>query len=261
MKCCLNSNLPPKMLEKADQIKFVFKDRKSIIDYVEYGKTIILEMLTTKEKDWNEIIQNNTLCKEDFILCIASIEDAKIANNLKIKWYWGYPVSTFYEAKALERLGSCYLKIGAPLFFNFEKVKKVLPNMKIRHTPNIAYNDGLPRIDGVSGTWIRPEDILLYDDYIDIIEFEDCDRGKEQTLYSIYMEQHEWSTIFSLLITNFKHSGVNRLISSELTKRRMKCSQSCENGGTCTLCWRSFDLADPDRLRKYAEAQGLLPTT
>lgn len=261
MKCCLNSRLPENILKKADQIKFQYRDRNSIIDFVDYEKTIIVDCLNIEEIDWGQMVNYNKLNKGNFILCLSNIDQIKEAKKRELLWYWGFPVTSLYEAKGFARLGTYYLKVGAPLFFEWDTVKKVLPDMKFRHTPNIAYNDGLPRPDGVSGTWIRPEDLRLYEHYIDVIEFEDCNREKEQTLYSVYMEQKEWKPILRLLITNLNHKGTNRMISSELTKRRLTCRQVCENGGACTLCWRSLAIADPERVREYAEAQGLLSAT
>ena len=228
MKCCLNSRLPKQILKKADQIKFEYRDHNSIIDYIEYEKTIIVDCLKAKEIDWDQMSNYNKIAKKDFIMCLANIEQINAAKERGILWYWGYPITTFYEAKGLIRLGSCYLKLGAPLFFEWDLITKIMPKIKIRHTPNIAYNDGLPRPDGVSGTWIRPEDISLYDSYIDVIEFEDCDREKEETLYNIYMEQQEWRPVLQLLISNLNYEGVNRLIQSEVTKRRLNCHQTCE---------------------------------
>ena len=90
---------------------------------------------------------------------------------------------------ALKELGACYIKLDAPLFFNLPKVKKI--GIPIRAVPNVAYDDNIDRIDGVCGTWIRPEDIDAYGQYIDTVEFGDCDQKKEQAMYRIYAEDKE----------------------------------------------------------------------
>lgn len=41
------------MLKKADQIKFEYRDHNSIIDYIDYEKTIIVDCLKATEIDWN----------------------------------------------------------------------------------------------------------------------------------------------------------------------------------------------------------------
>ena len=254
MQCCLNSRLPAQILQKADQIKFQYRDHNSIPDYLEYKKPIIIDCYDT-EINWNQMLVYQKLCRNGFYLCLSKIEDAKNANDLKIDWYWGYSVSTFYEAKGLITLGSKYLKLGAPLFFNLEYFKTLCPKVKIRHTPNVAYSDGLPRPNGVSGTWIRPEDLYLYEDYIDIIEFEDCNRDKESTLYNIYMVQKNWSTDLNLIITNLNHMAINRLIQSDMTKSRLNCRQRCEEGNRCQVCYRTLKIANPELIESYVDSQ------
>lgn len=261
MKCCLNSRLPKQIMPKADQIKFQYRDKNSIPDYIDYHKTIILDCYNIKELDWIQIKSFNKLCKEDFLLCLSNIDMAKQANSNNVKWYWGFPVTSMYEAKGLEQLGSQYLKLGAPLFFDLSRIKSLMPNMKFRHTPNVAYNDGLPRKDGVVGTWIRPEDIYLYDIYIDVIEFEDCDRDKEQELYRIYMETNTWRSLLSLLITNLNFDCMNRMIPKDMAFHRIDCQQKCQYGSNCKLCYRSLQLANPELIKKYADSQGLLSAT
>lgn len=86
-------------------------------------------------------------------------------------------------------MGACYVRLDAPLFFDLPNVKKI--GIPIRAVPNVAYNDGLDRTDGVCGTWIRPEDLEAYGEYIDAVEFEDSDLKKEQAMYRIYAEDKE----------------------------------------------------------------------
>ncbi len=47
-------------------------------------------------------------------------------------------------------MGACYVRLDAPVFFNMPAAKKV--GVPIRVIPNIAYDDGFTRIDGVCGT-------------------------------------------------------------------------------------------------------------
>ena len=64
-----------------------------------------------------------------------------------------------------------------------DKVKKVCGDVEIYAIVDMASNDSLfERPNGVVGIWIRPEDVELYDEYIDVIEFSDCDLKKEQAL-------------------------------------------------------------------------------
>jgi len=68
------------------------------------------------------------------------------------------------------------------------------------------------------------------------------------------METKEWMLDLGDLITNFNHIGSNRMINSDFSLRRINCGQRCLEGGGCHLCYRVLDLANPDKIKEYAEA-------
>jgi hypothetical protein len=250
MKFCLNSRQSNEYLKKADEIRFEFGDREVIPDYAEkYPKaTLILNLDLYEEADWKELSNYNILAKNKLILCIQDIMDAELAKNNEIKFYFDYPVTTFYELNSMKNLGVSYVKIGIPLFFQMDKVKNI--GVPIRVTPNVAYSDGFPREDGVCGQWIRPENMDDYDEYIDVIDFEQCNLRQEQAMFRIYAEQKEWPGELGTIITNLNYPGVNRLIPPDATKRRLNCGQRCQYG-PCKLCYHLLDLADPEKLKAY----------
>ena len=242
-------------MQQADQIKFNYRDRNSIPDFIEYEKPIILECYEADmtDNDWESIKVYAKICKNDFYLCLSNLEHARKANELHIKWYWGYPVNSYYEIHGLVNLGSEYIRLGAPIFFDWEQFRRACPGVKVRHVPNVAYSDGLPRPDGVTGTWIRPEDLDYYEGWISVIEFEDADREKEAELFNIYMVQREWPTDLGLLITNLNHIGVNRMIPPDFVSHRLTCQQRCEGAGKCQICYRTLSIANPDLVQKYKD--------
>ena len=166
-----------------------------------------------------------------------------------IPWYWGYPISSYYQLRAVKDMGACYARLDAPLFFDLPRVKEV--GVPIRIVPNVAYIDGLDRIDGVCGTWVRPEDMDAYAEYVDAVEFEDCDQKKEAAMYRIYAEDKNWPTDLGLLITNLNHTGTNRMIRSDASQSRISCGQRCQENNSCRLCYRMLDIANPDMVKKY----------
>jgi hypothetical protein len=116
-------------------------------------------------------------------------------------------------------------------------------------TANVAHDGYLPYEDGVNGSWIRPEDVDMYT-AINVIEFADCDKKKEQALFRIYAEQHAWPGDINLLISNIGKNCVNRMLPSTFTRARLVCGQRCVTGA-CQLCYRYFSLANPDLLKPY----------
>ena len=252
MKYCLHSRVDVEYLKKADEIKVDTRDYKSTPDLFEKypEKDIILELFHKEDKDWDELRRWNILSRGHLILCLDNPEDFPKAREIGAKYYLGYPVASFYEANALKVNGVCYIVVGMPLFFQMNDVAKL--DIDCRCVPNVAYYDGIIRDDGVCGLWIRPEDLEMYSPMIDAIEFNYVKIDKEQALFRIYAEQKVWPGELGMLIENFNHLGVNRMISREITIARMNCNQKCQRpGGTCRICHRAMLLADPERIKDY----------
>lgn len=255
MKFALKARQTKNYLEKADEILVDFRDRKVIPDYAEQypGKTIILIQYANDELDMEDIKTWKILCRDNFMVCLSNLIYVPELKRLDVRWYWGFPISTYFELRAIKDMGACYIKLAAPLFFDLPTVKKF--NIPIRAIPNVAYDDGLDRIDGVCGTWIRPEDLDAYAAYIDAVEFADCDQKKEQALYRIYAEDKSWPTDLGLLITNLNHMGTNRMVNPEASLNRISCQQFCQRDGVCHICYRMLDIANPDLVRNYVNGK------
>jgi hypothetical protein len=123
-----------------------------------------------------------------------------------------------------------------------KKVRNKVGNeISIRMTCNCARpahliaNAGL---SGIKGQYIRPEDVKLYDEYVQTLEFDGVHDAltKEETLLKIYKEKAEWMGNLNLLITHLNEDVDNRGILDEFGERRMNCGQRCLSGGSCTHC-------------------------
>lgn len=249
MRVCLNAWQDQAQLDKADELKVIWEKREIIPNIFEQypeDKIVVLECLEHEltEKDWEDLKLYKGLSKGRFKVCAASLE---LFYNSGIPFYMGYPVTDLYSLRGLVDLGVTDVKVAGSLIFNLREVRACIAEAPaaIRVAPNIAYTDGIPRKNGIIGGWIRPEDITMYDDLIDIIEFEDIpNKQKEQVLYRLYMEKHEWAGELQQLITNFNYPGLNRMIPSESSIARINCKQSCLKGGHCRLCYTMLSLAD-----------------
>jgi hypothetical protein len=261
MKYCISSRQTDEYLKLADEIKVAARDHKSIPDLAEKypGAHIILDL------QWNanegitqeDLIQYNILCKQKFILCTGDISPETIAFYEKndIKYYWGFEVTTPYELQGLKNFTNvCYVRVGAPLFFQQDLLKKF--GIPVRVTPNVAYHKYIPQKNGINGTWIRPEDLEVYEPVVAACEFEAVrDNAHEQALFRIYRNQKAWPGDLDMIITNldYPEKAVNRLIPPEFVQARLNCGQKCASFGACQLCYRYLFLADPERLRPYAK--------
>lgn len=260
MKFCLSSRQQAEYLHKADEIKFYYRDRKAIPDFFEKYPTATIILVHSNHDDeinWNEISNYNILSQEKFIICVDTIDDCIAAKAQNIPFYHNAGVKTAYELRALKELGVCYALIDAPLFFNMDLVKSI--DVPVRAVPNLALKDGLPRDNGIVGTWIRPEDLGIYEDYIAAIEFEDFteDREKyyqkERAMFRIYAEQKHWPGNLNMLVTGLNFSALNRVINPVLSERRMTCRQKCEEGGHCRLCYHVLSAANQESIEQYRD--------
>lgn len=252
MKYCINGRQEPEYLRKANEVKFEYRDIKALPDYVEKYPEVeawVVEVGPAQEWNFDLVKETFILSKNKVILCIPDINDPKVRllQEAKIPYYWGYEITTAYELAAMVYTNVCRVKIGAPLFFDQEAIAKFgIPAMV---TANIAHNGYLPYADGVNGAWIRPEDVDMYT-AIEVIDFSDCDKKKEQALFRIYAEQKAWPGKISMLISNINKDCTNRMLPSTFTEARLNCQQRCVTGN-CRLCYRYFELANPELLKSY----------
>lgn len=253
MKYCLNSRLSPKYLAQADEIKIDFRDRHSIPDLIEKypEKTLILLPpipYYNNAYDWKEISAWSLGTKGNFILSCARLQDASIAKERGIKFMLAVEANTYWDLKGMMELGAYAAYIGTPLFFNLKATKNF--SIKLRIIPTIALNTALPHSSGIHGQWIRPEDVSLYEDYIDTFEFDSKDRKREQTLFDIYSKDQKWSTRLDILVEDLGSSAINRMIDPKVAKARLNCRQKCEEDGSCHICDNSLRLANPELIKK-----------
>lgn len=254
LKYSLSSRQKQEYLEKCDEIKVMWNDRDVILDLVtKYpGKTINLcryYIHSNDEIDWKEIINYKKLAQGNFIFGLSYIDELLDCRLNDIDCYYLEPIRTFRELRGVAALGVTYAIIDAPLFFQMDQVKEI--GVPLRATANLAIRELLPYEDGVPGPWIRPEDVNLYEPYIDVLEFSKVDLEQERALFRIYAEQGQWPGDLGMIIKDLNHLGVNRMLTSDLTNSRLNCGQKCQAGSPCRLCWRALDLANPDLIRNY----------
>ena len=250
MKVCLDARLSPEYLKQADEIKVQQRDASIVMDLIEkYPKaTIVLQMPEkAEESDWKNIRDWYILSRHQFILCLGHIDDIQKAVELNIPCFYGYPIETFASLRAFMRLGVSYVRLGPPLVFQLDKVMSVLGESgpKIRGIANVAYMDRLPHEDGISGAWIRPEDLDKYDPYFYSIEFDGVPVNKEEALFRIYIKEKAWAGPLSMLIEGLTSPAANRMISSSITEKRLNCGQRCEESGRCHNCYSELTMSDP----------------
>lgn len=260
MKYSLSSRQTSEYLAKADEIKVQYRDRNIIPELIDKYPTATINLVRYYHDcidtiDWNQINTYHVLAQGRFIFGLSVLDEIKEAKTHNYKFYYLSPVYSFQQLQEQKRLGVCFVQLGAPLFFQMDKVKRF--NIPVRAVANVAHSTSeIGGPDGVTGTWIRPEDIQTYEPYIDTIEFFG-DITQEQALYRLYAEQHAWSGELGLIIQDLNYLCTNRMVPPTLAEARLNCGQRCQENGICHLCYRTFDLANPTLLRPVRDSQNL----
>lgn len=253
MKYCISGRQPKSILTQADQIKMLYQDRERLIDYIDelHDKTFILDIpkdVTTEEIDWK--LYQAYAEKVDFIFCLYNLNLAQECVNHNIKFYWAYPVFTWFELQGLIPFNPCYITVSAPISFSLNRIRRYT-DIPLRICPNLAYDAYIPRANGLHGSWVRPEDIETYEKYIDVCDFIVTDLSQEATLLHVYKDNKTWPGNLNLLLTNFNINVDNRVIPVEIGSLRMNCGQRCMELNDCNVCDMAMQLADSVRKEHY----------
>ena len=266
MRLCINGRQPFTVIKKADEIKFAYVDRERILDLVEdySDKTIILDV-PGKESEWPTWEMYNEKFDE-FYIALHDLSRADEFNLMGIKWYWPYPITTYYEMEMIVDLHPSYLLIGPPLTFDLNNIRNHNvdsvsgDHIPLRMVVNVAHPAYLPDngTHGICGQWVRPEDAELYATRIRCFEFDEVDGLKEEAILLDTYRKGEWPGNLNFLIKRLNYHIDNRGISEELGERRMYCGHRCWSNHNCRLCINEFKFTDMLRKVHYEREQKAL---
>lgn len=107
---------------------------------------------------------------------------------------------------------------------------------------NQCFNKYIPCKDGIEGTYVRPEDVDAYSQYVDHMYFITDDLNKERTFIKIYKEKKTWPGNLNLLLENLRYDIDNRAFASDFAERRMNCGHICQENNRCQFCRTRFGL-------------------
>lgn len=154
------------------------------------------------------------------------------------------PFASNYEMfYSMAKLGASEIYIVEELAFDLKNLQSFRQNgIKIRVFPDIAqsYKGTKKIIPEITKFWIRPEDVDLYSNYVDTIEFCRCD-NRLSTVFEIY-KQKQWMGNIKDLILDYNENLPNTGITPYFGHSRIDCRKKCMIN-QCNICMNIADLA------------------
>lgn len=261
MKYCVDYKRHFKYLDEVDELTIRYNpEDETLEEFLQLYKNKRINITIQDEKDFienNRIEVFKNIATEnpdlDFVLILQSLKKSAAAKEIyNIIVNCGVPIKYFFFAMVGNwdtlwgyiKYNPSDMYIVESLGFEIDKVAKVLhdKNIKIRTFANVAQSPW-KEIDPLRKFFIRPEDIQLYDPYIDVIEFFGRHNSIE-TLYKIYAKDKQWFGPLNELILDFDSDIDNRFIIPHFGLYRLKCGKRCLKGDKCKICDATYQLSN-----------------
>ena len=122
-----------------------------------------------------------------------------------------------------------------------QKVKD--KNKRIRTFCDICQTSW-PEEESLRTFFIRPEDLFLYNKYIDVVEFFNAEYNKNSlnALYDLYNTGRRWAGPLKEIIKGFKGDTDSYYIIPYFGEKRLNCEKRC-NVSSCSFCVQLSSLA------------------
>ena len=186
----------------------------------------------------------------EIIMCLPSYDKQieKILNEQNLPHYYNERITDWDKFQGFLHLNVTDIFIGENLAFNVkilklnaEKYKKSLRCFCNLCESSWEYTPSLKTF------FIRPEDLNLYENYIDTFEFytNAASVAALNIWYEIYTKDKKWTGKLDEIIMGYKGEEDNTFIVSNFGEKRLNCNKKCMQGiePTCHICDRIIDLS------------------
>ena len=221
-------------MEIADEIiiKYTEKDPELINFVKKYSNKRIVVDTSHKNEELEEDID---IFKAAEVTVMATLENYIPLKNNNIPFFFCEEALSLRDFSLYLNKGVTDIRIDGELGFFLPSLKEHT-EINIRVSPNFALDS-----NNLTSFFIRPEDLELYENYIDIIEF----RGhvaKQSILYENYTKDKKWGGDLNILIHNAP-SIDNTQILPNFGKNRLNCKMRCTYGA-CEICKHIQDVSE-----------------
>lgn len=248
MKYCINYHRNFKNADKADEFTITYnKKNDDLIDFLEKFKDKRINLTIEELLSYSELKLLKTIRDgyPNLFLRIENYNDDILEDLTEcgIPFFFGNRINNWDEFLGLVELGVTDIYVVEDLCFELDKIAAIAheENIYLRAFPNVAQSSWKHMHD-IKKFWIRPEDIQLYEEYIDVCEFFGAE-NHISILLKIYKEDKKWFGDLSEIIIGLNTPIDSRFIVPRFAESRIKCNKNCLKGGKCRMCERVISLS------------------
>lgn len=233
--------------QEADEIKCPCNQLGLIFDFIKENSDKRYNIINPQEQDFNKAIEQINFVREVASDYTVECEDINALLNLlekDVNAYLRFPITDWEDFNNVLKLGVTDIYIDGPLCFQMDKMKIIRNNysVNIRISPNVSPNCALIN-PSPNSFFVRPEDLKLYDEYIDIIDFKTPYQEQEDSLFSIYKRGTFNYSLDSIVVGLTPCINNILLDGSDFARQRLNCGQKCKiPGRSCHYCETTFKV-------------------
>ena len=258
MKYCINYSNKSHIIDKVDEILIRYDKNKILELFTQFipahlNQRVIVQLI--EENNIDTIVNNlkkiisiyneNKDIKFDIQLPFYNQKFIEELKDTDLKYFFKAAANSWDKFTSLISQNVSDIYITDELAFELDKVAEIAHknNIKVRIYPNVAQSRW-DKLSDILKFFIRPEDIEMYEPYVDVCEFYGDKAQQIDTYYKIYQEDKKWFGDLQEIIIGLDSKIDSRYIIPRFAEKRIKCGKDCLKGGKCEMCKRILDLSE-----------------
>ena len=258
MKYCINYSNKSHIIDKVDEILIRYDKNKILELFTQFipahlNQRVIVQLI--EEDNIDTIVNNlkkiisiyneNKDIKFDIQLPFYNQKFIEELKDTNLRYFFKAAANSWDKFTGLMSQNVSDIYITDELAFELDKVAEIAHknNIKVRVYPNVAQSRW-DKLSDILKFFIRPEDIEIYESYVDVCEFYGDKAQQIDTYYKIYQEDKKWFGDLQEIIIGLDSKIDSRYIIPRFAEKRIKCGKDCLKNGKCEMCKRILDLSE-----------------
>ena len=258
MKYCINYSNKSHIIDKVDEILIRYDKNKILELFTQFipahlNQRVIVQLI--EEDNIDTIVNNlkkiisiyneNKDIKFDIQLPFYNQKFIEELKDTNLKYFFKAAANSWDKFTGLISQNVSDIYITDELAFELDKAAEIAHknNIKVRIYPNVAQSRW-DKLSDILKFFIRPEDIEMYESYVDVCEFYGDKAQQIDTYYKIYQEDKKWFGDLQEIFIGLNSKIDSRYIIPRFAEKRIKCGKDCLKGGKCEMCKRILDLSE-----------------